>query len=233
MNNSGFSLMQTVLALGITSIITLSVLSSIQMQNQSLIYTEKKLEWIDLKRNVNLLLMNDAQCSYNFTGKPVTGQKVVTDKLRQFDPTGIPLLGSLVEVGKKLESKLNIGSIEIVDLEQVVGKPVNFRSGKLVIDFENDYKSTPLKPIVIDNFTLALAAGNSVGVCAIQSPEAIMTNMNAGKTCPPNYMMIGFDQAGSIMCQQVPDPTIITQTVQSNPCSGGLLSIFLCPFLSF
>lgn len=211
------------MALAITSILGLSVMSMMNTQLASLNYVERKMEKLNLERRLLLLLENNVECANVFQGLQASSQKLDLSDLLSLGENNEPSLASILPLDPKSDSKILVDSVQLTDVQPVPGLASDVRKGVLQVNFaDSENRMGPmLKPLRIEDFLMKVDSANRIVACRGSESDSSSTSVNAGKSCPEGYMVVGFDQQGAMICSTQP-------TGGSDHCSVSEFSSVIC-----
>lgn len=181
-NSRGMSLVETLVALGLLSIISMAIMSLIQSYNKNLLSVEEKLTILDLEKTLINLSAGKNICDKKFKESPSS----YTFPVASFPPAaGLTIDGlflvstdttGIAEKNKTLLNKNSI-SVESIELQNISGSGNSFFAD-LIIKFKDTV--IPRKPIM----TKVSLGGNIVGTNLVLTScmVADATNVNNPNT---------------------------------------------------
>lgn len=205
----GFSLIQTIIGIGISGIVMGAMVSMMAMQTNEQRYLSQKLAALDLQRQLTTTLADGSVCkfqlkvpgiSFDATKVMPDTSVIVLDKVLAQASATSP---SVAEKNKAVSvyDKFEVASVEVKNFVSE-GLP-NKYSAELIVTFKGDELVRSLKPIVLP---LSLNTAGPDNAKTIESCTSAGAGVGA---CPTGYTLIGEQGTNESFC------------IETNPRAAG------------
>ena len=205
-NNTGMSLIEIMISMGILSIMMFSFMSMMQSQQKEAKALSEVIATLDLQKTVISALSDGSVCKYVLNNPaPITFNalalpQTVTPSLPVYSNVngGIPSL-PLVKVGDAISPYSSTMIVKSIEFEITSGSGSDFM-GQWVIKFDETKSVRSHKPVYVSaliKVDSSVPTASKIYDCMLSGSLAAL----AGKTCGTTQIMAGFNADGTIKCQ--------------------------------
>lgn len=208
LNTKGLSIVETLVALGIMSIMMIGFTTMISNQQKETKSVTEVLAGLDLQKNLITVLSQGPVCSYilnnpsELTFNSSNLPQTITPTLPIYAGVqlGVPS-GVIAQVGQQASiysSSMIIKSIKL----NVTGGAGSIYAANWVIDFDETKSVRPHKPITISTI-LNVDNANPTSAKVVDCMSEQLANRYI-QSCSGSQIMAGYNADGSIKCQDIP-----------------------------
>lgn len=222
-NNKGISIIETLVALGIMSIMMIGFTTMISNQQKETKSMSEVLAGLDLQKNLITVLSQGSVCSYmlnnpnqlTFNSNSLPQTITPTVPVYAGVTLGIPS-GVVAQVGQPASTYSSSMIVKSIKLN-VIGGAGSIYAANWIIEFDENKSVRPHKPISVST-VLNVNNSNPASAKVIDCMSEQLANRYI-QSCASDQVMAGYNADGSIKCQNVSE--IINTNSNSSQLAGA------------